>query len=70
MNPQNLIRMANNIARNFAAYPPEIATKRVRTHLSSFWDSRMLHDLHDYIERGGSDVHPMVKAALELRSVN
>ena len=69
MNTQTLIRMANQIARNFGAYPAEQAASMVQTHLASFWERRMLNSLFSYLEADGRGVEPaVIKAASALSS--
>ena len=69
MNTQTLIRMANQIAHNFSAYPPEVAKTKIETHLGRFWEPRMLSDLFDYMDKDGSGIEPVVKtAALALKA--
>lgn len=38
---QSVVRMANQIARNFAALGDEAATQQTAEHISLFWDPRM-----------------------------
>ena len=69
MNVQTLVRMANQIAHNTAAYPSEVAKVKVATHLSRYWEPRMLKDLYEYMEKDGSGIEPVVRdAALALKA--
>lgn len=45
MEPENLARMANQIAHFFAAYPEADAVEGVRDHLVHFWDPAMRKEL-------------------------
>lgn len=45
MQPEELVRMANQIAHFFAAYPDEEAIDGVRDHLVKFWDPAMRKEL-------------------------
>ncbi|MGD0084047.1 MAG: formate dehydrogenase subunit delta [Acidimicrobiales bacterium] len=66
-----LIRMANQIAGNFAHHPVEQAATEVASHLRSFWTPSMLRDLTALAAGGsGSDgsepLDPVVIAAVRL----
>lgn len=41
MDVANLVRMANQIARNFAAQGEGVAADQAARHLRDFWDPRM-----------------------------
>lgn len=45
MRPDDLIRMANQIAMFFAPYPEADAVEGVRDHLVKFWDPQMRRTL-------------------------
>jgi len=69
MNTATLIRMANQIAHNFGAYPPEVATEKLALHLRENWEKRMLTDLIDYVNQNGSGIDVVVqKATAVLRA--
>jgi formate dehydrogenase subunit delta len=57
---EKLVRMANQIAAFFHAYPEAAAREGVRNHLKSFWTTRMLRDLQAHSE----GVDPLVRAVL------
>ena len=42
---EDLVRMANQIAQFFAAYPDDDAIEGVRDHLLKFWDPAMRKEL-------------------------
>ena len=68
MQPDDLIRMANQIAHFFAPYPEEEAREGVRDHLLKFWTPAMRHELVSVVaERGPSDstIHPLVLHAVQ-----
>ena len=68
MSVPNLIRMANNIALNLAAYPDDVASSKIRQHLGSFWEPRMLEKLQTYIDNDAPGLNPTVRqAALGMR---
>jgi len=59
-----LVRMANQIADYFRAYPEDTAREGVRNHLKSFWTPRMLRDLKAHADAPA--MHPLVHAVLPL----
>jgi formate dehydrogenase subunit delta len=65
----DLIRMANQIAANFAHHPADQAAHEVATHLRTFWSPAMWSDLLGWNERSdesANDLNPLVVAALGL----
>jgi len=50
-----LVRMANQIAAYFHAYPEATALAGVRKHLVDFWTPRMLQDLRAHAGDAGLD---------------
>jgi formate dehydrogenase subunit delta len=70
--PDDLVRMANQIAQYFAAYPDADAVAGVSDHLQKFWDPQMRRELiaivDDAAQRGGGTLalHPLVPRALTL----
>ena len=58
-----MIRMANQIAAFFEAYPRTQAIEGVAKHIKSFWDPRMRGRLDAYIAEGGEQLSPLVLAA-------
>lgn len=65
MNPEPLIRMANQIARAFAAQSPEAAVASTAAHIRLFWDPRMRQGLRDVLASGGHGLDPMARQAAE-----
>jgi len=59
-----LVRMANQIADYFRAYPDDVAREGVRNHLKSFWTPRMLRELQGQAD--APSMHPLVHAVLPL----
>lgn len=56
MNHDNLVKMANQIGRFFAAWPDrEAARQEVANHLKKFWDPRMRRALIAHVAANGSD---------------
>jgi formate dehydrogenase subunit delta len=59
----DMIRMANQIAAFFEAYPRAEAIDGVAKHIKSFWDPRMRKRLDAYIAEGGEQLSPLVLAS-------
>ena len=64
MGIEPLIRMANQIASNYAHHQPEQAASEVAAHLKSFWAPSMRAELIAYVDADGAGVDPVVVAAL------
>jgi predicted molibdopterin-dependent oxidoreductase YjgC len=64
-----LVRMANQIARQFAADPAQQAVAGVAKHLGSFWEHEMRVDLARAIEAGSVTVDPIVVEAINSLAV-
>jgi formate dehydrogenase subunit delta len=63
MENRDLVRMANQIAAFFEAYPRTEAIDGVTKHIKNFWDPRMRKQLDAYIAEGGDGLSPLVIAA-------
>ncbi len=63
MENRDIIRMANQIAAYFEAYPRTEALAGISKHIKSFWDPRMRRHLDSYITEGGAELSPLVLAA-------
>lgn len=62
-----MVRMANQIADFFAAYPEDTAVAETAKHLKSFWDARMRKLLAEHVAKGGDGLKPLaLKAAQSL----
>jgi formate dehydrogenase subunit delta len=59
------VRLANEIAIQFAHVPFAEGVERVAAHIHAFWDPRMLRALLAYIDAGGPDLDPLAAAAAE-----
>ncbi len=59
-----LVRMANQIARQYAGEVHEDAVRAVAKHLNAFWEHEMRADLARVIDEGSLTVHPVVGAAI------
>jgi formate dehydrogenase subunit delta len=58
-----IVRMANQIAEFFAAYPHDTAVKETAGHIRSFWDPRMRKELFDHLAAGGEGLSPIALEA-------
>jgi formate dehydrogenase subunit delta len=68
MEDRDMIRMANQIAAFFEAYPRPEALEGIAKHIKGFWDPRMRKRITDYIEAGGEGLSPLVIAALSSKT--
>ena len=59
-----MIRMANQIAAYFEAYPRAEALSGISNHIEKFWEPRMRRQLDEYIAGGGENLSPLVIAAI------
>jgi formate dehydrogenase subunit delta len=64
MENRDMIRMANQIAAYFEAYPRAEALDGIAHHIRNFWTPRMRTQLTEYIEGGAEDLNPLVTAAI------
>lgn len=60
----DLIRMANQIAENFAHHPAEQAAGEVANHLQLFWTMTMRSELEAWVDQGGEELHPLALEAV------
>ena len=66
MQDSDLVRMANQIAAYFAAYPKSEAIDGIAKHVHAFWDPRMRNALKVCIDKGGAGLSPLfLEAAAE-----
>jgi formate dehydrogenase subunit delta len=63
-----VVRMGNDIARQFAYLSEGEAAKAVGNHIAMFWDPRMRADLAAEIERDPSQLDPLVVEAVHALS--
>lgn len=63
---ETLTRMANQIARFFAAYGEDEAAKETAAHINAFWEHRMRAGLLAHVSKGGDHLSPAVMAAAKL----
>jgi formate dehydrogenase subunit delta len=64
MENRDIIRMANQIAAFFEAYPHGEALEGIASHIKNFWDPRMRKRLAEYIAGGAEGLSPLVTAAV------
>lgn len=64
MTPENMVHMANQIARYFASYPHDQAVADIADHLRKFWEPRMRRQIVAYVAAGGAGLHPLVAEAV------
>ncbi|MEI2764651.1 MAG: formate dehydrogenase subunit delta [Dermatophilaceae bacterium] len=62
--PAAVVRLANDIARQFAHLPAAEAAEHVATHLTKFWERRMLTDLVMRTRAGEDELDPLVVTAV------
>ncbi|MCW5724194.1 MAG: formate dehydrogenase subunit delta [Maricaulaceae bacterium] len=65
MREDTLIRMANQIADYFEAYPEDEAIEGVAGHLKNFWEPRMREQLKTIAAKNGAALHPLALKAAE-----
>jgi len=63
---KELVRMANQIATYFDAYPREEAVAETATHIRKFWDPRMRAGLFAHVDAGGGDLHEVARSAVGM----
>jgi formate dehydrogenase subunit delta len=63
MEKHDMVRMANQIAGFFAAYPHDEAVRETLYHLEHFWDPRMRRLLVDYVARTSEGLDPIALEA-------
>jgi formate dehydrogenase subunit delta len=62
----DLIRMANQIAANFAHHPVDQAAREVAAHLTAFWTPTMRSELEAWVAAGGEELHPLAVEAVRI----
>jgi formate dehydrogenase subunit delta len=68
MENRDIIRMANQIAAFFEAYPRAEAIDGIGKHIKSVWAPRMRRRLDAYIAEGGEELSPLVLAAFPAKA--
>ena len=63
---RDLVRMANQIARQFTYLSDDDAAAKVAYHLHAFWEPRMIAGLQAHAAAQPADFDPIVLAATRL----
>lgn len=66
MKIDDLVRMANQIARYFSAYPKAEATDGIAKHIHNSWEPRMRNALKEHIDKGGKGLSPLFLDAMAI----
>ena len=62
---QHIVQMANDIGNFFRAEPQrQVAVDSIANHINQFWTRRMRQKLLDYVERGGTGLDDLPRAAV------
>ena len=68
MEIRDMVRMANQIAAFYKAYPHDEAMKETADHINRFWEPRMRMAFFAHIAKGGEGFDQLVKdAAVSVR---
>jgi formate dehydrogenase subunit delta len=65
MEAENMVHMANQIAKFFASYPKEEAVAGVADHLQKFWEPRMRRQITEYVAHGGTGLSDLAIEAVK-----
>ncbi|MFT3973496.1 MAG: formate dehydrogenase subunit delta [Amaricoccus sp.] len=65
MSDNEIVRMANDIANFFVAYPHEEAVAEIAQHIRDFWDPRMRRAMSEHLAAGGEGLEPLARAGAE-----
>jgi len=65
MRHEDLVRMVNQIAQFFEAYPEVEAIAGVKEHLQKFWDPSMRNELLESRHLLAERLHPLACSALD-----
>lgn len=69
MKNDDIVRMANQIAAFFSAYPQDEAVPAIADHIRKFWEPRMRADLEAILAAPPDTLDPLViEAGRSLRS--
>ena len=65
MNPQQLVKMANDIADFFRTEPNRAdAVQGIASHIQRFWDPRMRRQILEQARHAGNELDTLVREAL------
>jgi formate dehydrogenase subunit delta len=59
-----VVRLANDIARQFEHKPHDVAVDAVARHINSFWDPRMRNELISIADAHRGDLHAVALDAV------
>jgi formate dehydrogenase subunit delta len=59
------VRLANEIARQFAHKPADVAATTIANHIKAVWDPRMKAALVTHLDAGGEDLDPVAALAAQ-----
>lgn len=65
MSDNEIVRMANDIANFFTAYPHDEAVADVAQHIRDFWDPRMRRAMSEHLAAGGAGLSPLAREGAE-----
>jgi formate dehydrogenase subunit delta len=65
MQPDKLVRMANQIATFFRSQPGTDQADRVAQHLRDYWDPRMRAAIRAHMAAGGEGLDDLARAAVQ-----
>ncbi len=60
---RDILRMANQIATAFQAYPHDEAVTQTANHIKSFWDPRMRKQLAEIMAKRPGELTPIAREA-------
>lgn len=64
--PQQLIKMANDIALFFESEPDHAsAVDGVAAHIRRYWEPRMRRNIHAHLDAGGEGLSPIARDAIQ-----
>lgn len=66
MRADTTLRLANDIAAQFAHHPPDDAVAAIADHVVKFWDPRMRAQLIEQVERAGRQCDARIIGAATL----
>ena len=65
---RDLVRMANQISRQFGYLPEAEAAAKVAYHLHAYWEPRMIAGIEGHAAAQPGDLDPVVLAAARILS--
>jgi len=65
MQPEKLVRMANQIGQYFASQRHQDPVAAIADHLRKFWDPRMRDAILAHLDSGGAGLDPLVLQAVK-----